>query len=126
MGINIEPIIEGGVSLKAEGETVTIEGSIDCAKPGEFMSPFLNEIHNQTVKNGINELKIDFRKLSFLNSSAISEFTDLILRVEELPTTQQYKIRFICDIDNYAWQKNSIATMMMLNDELISMENGGN
>lgn len=122
MALQIEPVSEAGIDLTTEGNTVIIKGNLDCAEPGLFLNPFLDKVHKQALKDGIGELQVDFTGLKFLNSSGITEFSDWIFKIEETPENERYKIVFICNTDEYKWQKSSVQTMVYLNPEICSMQ----
>lgn len=122
MGFSILETSAGGVTYGATGDTITIKGAIDCAKPGEFLKPFLNEALNQTINGNMKEVKIDVRNLKFLNSSGISEFTDFILEMGKLPEEKRFLIIFLTNFKEYAWQASSIKMMSLLSKS-VSLQN---
>lgn len=124
MGLNVNSVNESGVELSTSGDSIIAKGNVDCADPGRFLNPFLKQVHEQAVAGGIGEVKVDIKDLEFLNSSAISEFTDWILELENLPDGQKYKITFLCNTGKHAWQESSIKTMTYLNPDLVTKVDG--
>ena len=119
--ITVKTINESGVELKADGTTVTISGSINHPKPGVFMEPFIEEVHNSIVANGIKAINVDITNLRFLNSAGIREFVDWVMKLNELDIDKRYSIKFICSSE-HKWQESSMSTLIFLNAEYTSKE----
>jgi len=119
--ITAKPIAESGVELKASGTTVTISGSINHPKPGMFMEPFIDEVHNSIVANGIKAISVDITNLRFLNSAGIREFVDWVMKLNELDVAKRYSIKFLCNAE-HKWQESSMSTLIFLNAEYTSKE----
>lgn len=119
--ITVKPVNESGVELKAEGSTVTISGSINHPKPGVFMEPFIEEVHNSVVANGVKAINVDITNLRFLNSAGIREFVDWVMKLNELDVDKRYSIKFICSSE-HKWQESSMSTLIFLNSEYTSKE----
>ncbi len=116
--MNITPIYEKGISLECIENRIFIKGSIESKMPGEFMSSFFDEVHNQAVKQKIKELYVDITKLNFLNSNGIKELAKWIMKILNLEEDDRYKVIFICD-KKMVWQETSITTLTFLNQNLI-------
>ena len=58
-GIDVKPVTESGIEMKAEGNTIIFAGSINHLRPQTFMEPFITQIHNSIVKNNIKEVNLD-------------------------------------------------------------------
>lgn len=121
MPLNIHAINQEGLMMKFEGKTIFIGGSIDCIEPGVFMHPFFEEVHQFILNNKMTEIEINIKELSFLNSSGIKEFVELIMKQEILSETQRYKIKFICNPE-YPWQEMSTQTLSLLIPDTVIVE----
>jgi len=119
--ITVKTINDSGVEMKADGNTVTISGSINHPKPGTFMEPFIEEVHNSIVANAIKAINVNITNLRFLNSAGIREFVDWVMKLNELDVSKRYSIKFICSSE-HKWQESSMSTLIFLNAEYTSKE----
>lgn len=122
MALSIDPILDAGINLLASGNKVVIKGNLDCAEPGRFLTPFLSKVHEQALNSGMEEIQVDFSELKFLNSAGITEFSDWIFKIEETEDAKRYKLVFLCNTNEYKWQKSSVQTMVYLNPDICSMK----
>lgn len=111
---------QSGVRLTSKEDTVIIEGSLDCQNPGEFLKPFINEVHSQAIRTNMKSINIDIKDLEFWNSVAFSEFTDWLLRLEEVPEEKRYTMTFLSNPVEHAWQKNSLQSLTFLCPDLVT------
>jgi len=116
--MDINSIYEKGISLECIENRVFIKGNIESKMPGEFMTPFFDQLHNQIIKENIKELYVDITGLTFLNSNGIKELAKWLMKILILPQENQYKVIFICD-RKMVWQETSITTLTFLNPNLI-------
>lgn len=119
--ITVKTVSESGVELKAEGTSVIISGSINHPKPGVFMEPFIEDVHNSVIASGIKAIQVDITNLRFLNSAGIREFVDWVMKLNELDVDKRYSIKFICSSE-HKWQESSMSTLIFLNSEYTSKE----
>jgi hypothetical protein len=113
-GISISPVHYSGVELKAEGTHVKFSGFINHPRPGEYLAPFIDAVHNAIIEEKIKEVVVDLTDLRFLNSSGIREFVDWILRLNNLEDEEKYTIKFLCS-NEHKWQDLSMTTITFLN-----------
>jgi hypothetical protein len=117
--LNIATVNNSGIEMKISGSTVIFSGSINHPRPGEFMEPFIQNVHDAIVKNGIRAIKVDITQLRFLNSAGIRELVDWVMKMSSLPDDQKYKIQFVCSTE-HKWQESSMSTLIYLNSENLS------
>ena len=117
--ITIDPISNSGIDMKAKGTTVFISGSINHPRPGEFMEPFIQKVHDQIVEKSIPDIKVDITQLKFLNSAGIRELVDWVMKLNHLADDKKYKIQFVCSSE-HKWQESSISTLIYLNQSYTS------
>lgn len=117
--INIAPVSKSGIDMKVSGTTVYFSGSINHPRPGEFMEPFIQSVHDTIVRNGIAEIRVDITQLRFLNSAGIRELVDWVMKMSSLPDSQKYRIQFVCSAE-HKWQESSMSTLIYLNAEYLS------
>lgn len=121
MGLEIEPVSLSGINLYTENDVLVIKGKIDTSSPGDIMRPFLMEVHNQALAKNIKNIKVDIKELSYLNSSAISELSDWLLTLEELPDNKKYTIDIFCNLNKYEWQYSTMKTLQLLSPDFIKL-----
>jgi hypothetical protein len=112
MQISPVQLAGGRVSLRVDGDTVSIAGEIDQLSPRDFMAGFFEIVHHMALGERLAEVKVDVTKLAFLNSSGIKEFLSWILRRNRIPPERKYRINFLFD-PTVAWQP---ATLPRLRD----------
>ncbi|OHD05401.1 MAG: hypothetical protein A2086_13655 [Spirochaetes bacterium GWD1_27_9] len=123
MALTPKKVVEGNVELKAEGDTIFINGNIDCQGPGKFMNPFFSDVHNDILKNSMKNVKLDIRKLTFLNSSGIKELVEWIMKLDILSDAQKYTITILTNPE-FMWQESSISTLVYLNTNYVKKVTG--
>ena len=115
--IQINPIEQDKIKINAEsapdGGTVFFDGDIDMIDPGPLLDPLFEKLHSQAVDGGAKIIKINFSKLSFLNSSGIKAIAKWIMRLATIPDSQKYKIVIIHNPE-ITWQMTSLPTLTYL------------
>jgi hypothetical protein len=114
----------GRASLQVDGNVVTIRGEIDQANPKVFLAPFLEEIHVAAEREGLHEVKVDIRGLSFLNSSAVKELIGWVLKRNRMPAGKKYVLEFIYD-SSILWQRVTIPTLSQLDADFVVLSDRG-
>lgn len=102
-----------------ENNTLTIEGSIDSQNPNSFMDPFFKEVHEYLISNRVDEIKVDVRGLTYLNSSGIREIILWLMKIMQTPPDDQYRVVFMCN-EKYTWQESAMSNFILLNEKLFS------
>ena len=110
-------------SLKIEvggSDTVVLAGKITTRDPGAELGPFFRAVHDAAKADGLEELKVDVTKLSFVNSSSIRLFVDWAtwLKNENQPT---YVLRFLTD-RTVTWQRTSFVALTALAKEVVAVQ----
>jgi hypothetical protein len=117
--LKIDSVTNSGIDMKVEGNTVFLSGSINHPRPGEFMEPFIQQVHEGILENNISEVKVDITGLKFLNSAGIRELVDWVMKLNHLPEEKKYKIQFLCSSE-HKWQESSMSTLIYLNSTYLS------
>jgi len=107
------------IELTAPG-TVALRGKITARDPGRDLGPFFRGIHDAAKSDGLSELLVDVRELSFVNSSSIRLFVDWAtwLKNENRPT---YVLRFRTD-RKVTWQRTSFVALTALAKEVVTVQ----
>lgn len=113
-------LAEHNFVLKAQFDLIQILGDIDARDPRHSLGHFLNEVHEKIISEKIKLVKVDVRKLGFINSVGIKEFTNWIAKVDQLTEAQVYKIQFLLD-KNIQWQKNTFTALKWLSEKNIEL-----
>lgn len=103
----------GRVILEVDGNVVSMRGEIDQASPKAFLAPFFDSIHVAAEEESLREVKVDIRRLNFLNSSAVKELIAWVLRRNRLPAGKKYVLEFIYD-SSILWQRVTMPTLSQL------------
>lgn len=114
MSLNSKQVEYLSAEFVVSGDTIKITGMIDSASPGDFLRPFLSELHDDIVKNKLKKVNVDITGLSYLNSSSIKEIVTWIIMQKSMPEEKAYDINFLCNSE-YMWQESSVSTVAYLN-----------
>ena len=118
MLLQAKQVNKDGIAMKIKNGIIDISGNIKCSNPNKIMEPFINEVHNNIIKNEIKSIKIDIRGLFYLNSSGIKQMVNWVLRLEQLSNSQKYIITFLYNPD-ITWQETFISSLVCLNTDFI-------
>ena len=100
--------------------TVELVGVIAIPDPGRALGTFFAALHRSVTSDGLPEVSVDVRHLTFVNSSAIRLFVDWATWVKN-ERGQRYTLRFITS-RNVTWQKTSFTALMSLMKEVLAIE----
>ena len=92
---------------------VQLIGVIAIADPARVLSTFFAALHRSVTSDGIAEITVDVRHLTFVNSSAIRLFVDWATWVRNAPPDEAYVIRFRTD-RRITWQRTSFSVLQTL------------
>ena len=117
----LEAIGEGFQAVATlDGTRMSIEysgsGDMDAI---ELLAGYLKQVHEAALRLAIEEVRCDFRKLGFMNSSCFKSFVVWIDTVKNAPAA--YKISFLTD-PNLHWQRRSLEALRRLAMSIVSIE----
>jgi hypothetical protein len=122
--LQLEPATAAGFACTPSYEdgqlSVAFDGTGDVAAI-ETLADYLKRLHTEALRLGVAEVRCDFRKLSFMNSSCFKSFVVWIDNVKGLPNP--YKIRFVTDPDVH-WQRRSLEALRRLATGVVVLETG--
>jgi hypothetical protein len=121
MGIYAKPVDKDGIVMYIENDNIFITGNIKVSNPSSIMEPFITEAHNSILENKVKMVKLDIRKLEYLNSSGIKEIVNWVTKLEKLSSNQKYHIIFLYNPE-ITWQETFVSSMVYLNTEFIKKE----
>jgi hypothetical protein len=99
--------------------SVTMRGTIAIPDPGLVLGGCFRALHAAALEDGLAELQVDVRQLTFVNSSAIRLFVDWASWMSA--AGGRYKLRF-CTDRRITWQRTSFAVLQSLGGKAISVE----
>ena len=106
--------------LGADTLSITFSGTGDAGAI-ELLADYLRRTHEEAERLSIVEVKCDFRKLSFMNSSCFKAFVVWIDTVKNAP--RAYRIRFLTDPAMH-WQRRSLEALRRLATNVVLVETG--
>ncbi len=101
--------------------TVHLSGVIAIPDPARVLSAFFAALHRAAASEGISEISVDVRQLTFVNSSAIRLFVDWATWVRNAPVHEAYVIRFRTD-HRITWQRTSFSVLQTLAPSAIEID----
>lgn len=96
-----------------------IQGTITLMNPTEAIGPYLEQVHQAIVADKLREFRVDVKRLTFVNSSAIRLFADWVIRVED--GGKPYQLVFATDTSK-SWQRTAFRSIASLSDDCIRIE----
>jgi hypothetical protein len=122
--LQLEPVEAATFSCSASLDdakvNITFSGTGDGAAI-ELLGGYLKQVHAEAERLNVNEVRCDFRKLSFMNSSCFKAFVMWIDTVKNSART--YQIRFLTDPQMH-WQRRSLEALRRLATSVVSVEGG--
>ena len=116
----IEPPILATFQLAiAPPASIAMGGTIAITDPGLVLGGCFRRIHEAAVADGLKELTVDVRQLTFVNSSAIRLFVDWSSWVA-IAGSSGYLLRFRTD-RRITWQRTSFAVLQSLGGKSIAL-----
>ena len=118
----LEPLMSDGFQALATLDdmrlSIAFSGSGDMDAI-ELLASYLKRVHDEALRLAVNEVRCDFRKLVFMNSSCFKSFVVWIDTVKNAP--RAYKIGFLTD-PNLHWQRRSLEALRRLAMNVVSIE----
>ncbi|MCX8059148.1 MAG: hypothetical protein N3A58_07020 [Spirochaetes bacterium] len=112
-------IKEQNYSIEFSDNIIKIFGVVEIKNPNDNFSLHIKKINSLILERNLKEIIFDLTNLEFMNSSGIKVLVEWILRLEELPDDQRFKILFIYN-PKILWQESTINTLLFLNEKLLS------
>jgi len=105
--------------IEINNNLINFIGTIEIKSLNDNFKEYIQKIHEYILNKNFKDIKIDFTKLIFMNSSGIKVIVEWLLKLEELPEEKKYKVLFIYD-PKILWQESTINTLLFLNENLLS------
>ena len=104
-----------------DGVEIFFSGAIDDKNPEEYLSPFFNEVNTKMISTKFKNLDLDLKELTFLNSSGIKCFVQLVTQMMKIPLENRYHLKMKID-SNSQWQNTSFSLLKSVSKDFIIIE----
>jgi hypothetical protein len=104
-----------------QGLRVHFKGTISTVNPAVVLNPFVDAVHAYAIDAGAKELRVDLTALEFCNSSGFKSFIHWIERIQQLPESKRYKLRFLSTKDR-RWQRASLLALSCYGVNVVVIE----
>ncbi len=111
--LSLDKLTDAKFNIEVSGNLVKFSGCIDLQDPEPVISPFFEKIHAQVIKENLKEISLDFKALTFLNSSGIKTITKWVMKIPSLPDDKKYKMRLLYS-EEITWQRTSLMILTYL------------
>ncbi|HTN54080.1 MAG TPA: hypothetical protein VML50_16855 [Anaeromyxobacter sp.] len=98
------------MAVEPPGTRVSFRGTISTVNPATVLNPFVDAVHEDLLRRGAKEVRIDFRDLEFCNSSGFKSFIYWIQKIQATPEPQRYGLRFLSNPAR-KWQRTSLLAL---------------
>ena len=105
--------LDGGVPM------LQFEGRAEVAAK-EVLGAFLRAVDGELVQRSASTVTVDFRKLTFMNSSCFKDFVVWLSEVRKRPLANRYKLRFVSN-PGVRWQRASLSTLSTFAVDLVEI-----
>ena len=103
------------------GVKVVFKGTISTPNPSTVLNPFVDATHAYAVASKVRELRIDLTQLEFCNSSGFKSFIHWIEQIQELPSPERYKLRFL-STKELRWQRATLLALSCYGLHIVEIE----
>jgi hypothetical protein len=122
MNDELQPLNAEGLQIipSLDGDTLAIKvvGVVEMRDPGEVLNPFWIGIDELAISRQLKRVEVDFRDLSFMNSSGILTLVRWITRAKGHGASA-YRIALQYD-GNATWQRTSVPTLAKLAPSIVT------
>lgn len=124
-GYNFEPCkmekAQVAVSSPNGIPEIAFTGIIDMTDPFPILFPYLDQVHNEIVKQTSPRAVCNVSKLEFINSSGIKTLATWLSNIAALPKEKQYSVKIVYN-SGITWQKTGLGALVYLAPEKIALE----
>jgi hypothetical protein len=121
--LNLTPFhdesFESSAALNGRTLTLHFKGSAEL-HISEVLGPLLTQAHQEALRLGANEVRVDFEQLHFMTSSCLKRFVTWLSELQESPQ-KPYAIRFVSN-PRFRWQKASLAALRCFAPEVVTIQ----
>lgn len=114
------PGLELSSHATAAGLDVSFDGTADMHAIEE-LDGYLAAVHAAAIEQRAERVRVDFRRLEFMNSSCFKSFVTWIGQVQETTPRERYRIAFRSNPQMH-WQRRSLNALRCFALDLITIE----
>jgi hypothetical protein len=87
----------------------------------EDLEAFVKQLHVEARRLSVGAVRLDFRELSFMNSSCFKIFVARLAEVRDSEPHEQYRIQMLSN-PSMLWQRRSLAALSCFASNLVTIE----
>lgn len=107
-------------NLQGDAILLKLQGTADM-RVSDDLHTILDHVHQTTLAHAVTQVVVDITRLEFMNSSCFKSFVTWVAKLQELDTSQQYRLRFLSD-PQILWQRRSLHALSCFAMDLVSVE----
>jgi hypothetical protein len=102
--------------------TLSLRGNAESSAADDLIGLF-RRLHDECVRTGVRDVRIDLRDLEFMSSSCFKSFVSWVLQIEELSAGARYAVVLVQSPAHH-WQERSLHALAAMGPDVISIEVG--
>jgi hypothetical protein len=110
-------------SLDGEVPQVELVGKADLEVRAD-LEQFLDAVHEQTLRLRLALVRVDLRRLEFMNSSCLRCLIRWVGLIQALDPKRRYRMLLVSN-PSIIWQKRSLVALSLLASDLLQIDTGG-
>lgn len=110
---------ESSADLHEGTLTLHFKGSAEL-HISEVLGPLLTQAHQEALRLGASEIRVDFEQLQFMTSSCLKRFVTWLSELQGSPR-KPYAIRFLSN-PRFRWQKATLAALRCFAPEVVTVQ----
>jgi hypothetical protein len=87
----------------------------------DTLDAYLGAVHTTALERHARRVRVDFRKLEFMNSSCFKSFVSWIGHVQDAAPADRYQIEFLSNPQMH-WQRRSLNALRCFAMDLVSIQ----
>lgn len=124
--LGVAPVKDPTIEIVARGDgsdgaVLELAGVLSHRDPSALLAPFFQALHQQMVAQQRRKIRVDLRKLRFMNSASFKHFVGWIKANGGLPDGQRYAVHFVLNPAHH-WQEVSIHALSCFSAEAMTVE----
>ncbi len=88
--------------------------------PSDVLLSYVTRVHQQVMEQGFSEVRLDFTKLEYLNSSGILLFLKWIKMIQGAPPEVRYTLHIVYTRER-DWQRVGIVTVAKMATDVVKV-----
>jgi hypothetical protein len=114
------PRFSGSIECQDQRISVRLVGTADFDVKEE-LDDFLRRMQETALARSATEVVVDFRGLTFMNSSCLKGLVTWICALQQLPAQLQYRVVLVSSPE-MRWQRRSLRALWTLATDLVTIQ----